>query len=398
VLTDDNPGGTNPQGDASAGSVEQSNSTSGYDSFLGPVFDTPEETETEPESSVSEEVTQQVAEPESEQTEEQPKESETEPASNDDFLAKLSPEEQAYYAKRYPTLYNAMGQPNQPADMRQAFIDRVNQDRKWAELQHSSPTEPTQKKDETPAAQQAVDPAKQREQYTASIDEVVTTSIHPQVAASLGKEVLASMGLDMSNPEDPEVKAVLDNAPKLGMTLAKGATDLMVSVLQNPSVFNTVVERVFPGFAQMYERTVYAEEWGNTQAYQDKDGNQPFKDLPAYGTREFKEAMQKAAEEIPNFDQLVFTDKSGKELPLRERAQKYYAMLAKIATGQRVKPAAVKEAIETGKKLANQTEQRRAAGKALGSGQGNKQFTPADDESPLARGARIARERDSSVF
>ena len=78
---------------------------------------------------------------------------------------------------------------------------------------------------------------------------------------------------------------------------------------------------------------------------------------------------------------MVFRDKTtGRVLPFREQTRARYAVLAKLMTGQRVNPAVVQEAVETGKQLERKVGEKRRAGQALGAGQSKGQFAQPESD------------------
>jgi hypothetical protein len=213
--------------------------------------DSPSETQTADEAEGTESV-----ESESEGDTEGTSETETE-SQPDEFLAGLTREELAYYAKRYPTLYKAYQDPNQPADLRQAFMDRVNQDHAYAELrdgQGEAEGEPTS--EEAPAA--VPDATEQRKQYYSQIDDIVSKQIDPQAVQELGTNMLEAMGVDLKS-QDPDVQAIVKNAPKLGAVLAKGAVDLFATTL--PGLLGSRLEVAMPGITEMYYENLRARTW-----------------------------------------------------------------------------------------------------------------------------------------
>jgi hypothetical protein len=302
-------------------------------------------------------------------------ESETETESQPDaFLAGLTREELAYYAKRYPTLYKAYQDPNQPADLRQAFMDRVNQDHAYAELrdgQGEAEGEPTSEK----ATETVPDATEQRKQYYSQIDTIVSKQIDQQVVNELGTNLLVAMGVDLKS-EDPDTQAVIKNAPQVGQVLAKGAVDLMATAL--PNFLMSHMEMVMPGISEMYYENLRARTWEGLRARSVKlpDGtpSQPYAKLPSMGTAQWDSAIDKVLKEMPELREMF------SELPPHQRFAKQYAIAAKLMSGQQVSPAVVAAAVDTGKKLARKQEVTRAAGRALGAGRSTQQLGQQSDE------------------
>ena len=78
--------------------------------------------------------------------------------------------------------------------------------------------------------------------------------------------------------------------------------------------------------------------------------------------------MREAADAIPGFDDMVFRDQAGRVLPEAQQAQMKYTLLARHLAGQRVSPAVVAQAVETGRRLAGRADNRRQAARATGAG------------------------------
>lgn len=283
----------------------------------------------------------------------------------DEFLSSLTAEEVAYYAKRYPTLYKAYQDPDQPADLRQAFVDRVNQDHAYAELRDGQDTdeegEPTA--DQTGKGLTPADPTEVRKQYYAQIDDIVAKQIDPQAVNELGSNLLQAMGVDLKSA-DPEVQAIVKNAPQVGKVLAKGAIDLLATVL--PGLLPSRLESAMPQITEMYYDNLRTRTWDQKRQTVVKlpDGTEtrPYAKLPAFGSAQWNTAIDKVLAEMPELREMF------DNLPPQQRFEKQYSIAMKLMTGQQVNPAMVAQAVNTGKKLARSTEVQRAAGKALGAG------------------------------
>jgi hypothetical protein len=360
--------------------TEGSHEESNYPSFLGnePEMDDPA-TES-PDPSAEESVEGEEAEAEAGEVEESTEGEQTEQA-EDAFLASLSPQDRAYYERRYPTLFNAYQDPNQPADLRQAFIDRVNQDREFQKLREQSRTEEAEDlEDNGDAADQ--DPDQQRTAYYQQVDAIVSEVIDPKVVEDLGVNLLKGFGVDIAS-KDPEVQALVKNAPEVGKTLARGAVDLTATILpallfrqdkDGIPYLGRLIENVFPGTLANFEKQQYADAWESV-----RNSNPAYKELPAYGTTDsaFGKLMADAAKQIPNFDKLEFRGTKA------EQAASKYQLLAKIATGQKVTPATVAQAVQTGKRQVAERSARVNAGRVLGSGQSSQKFEAPNEDRAM---------------
>lgn len=348
-----------------------------YSSFLGTDpndFDPAAEPSPEPEAEGEVEELESEAETEEAVEEEPTEESEpTEEPSMDEFLSSLSPEERARYAKRYPNAWKLGSDPNQPEDVRQLLRDKINTDHEYQTLREAQQVtedldEPTVEEvsEEPPTQTQVLTPVQQKEAYQANVKAFVQQNLDPQSIKDLGLQMMGAFGVDITS-KDPEVQAILANAPKVGETLATYLVDGSNTIL--PALLPGVIDAVFPGFRDMYDAALYARQWDSVRNAAGADGKPLYGELPDYGTREFKSALTKAAKAIPGFDRMVFTDeRTGRPLPVAQQAQMKYQMLAKAASGQRVNPVVVAKAVETGKQIAAKQQKSVAVGRAMGSG------------------------------
>lgn len=347
----------------------------------------PSETQNAEEESPEAESAESAEVEETEASEDEP----TEPTSSmDEYLATLTPEERAYYAKRYPTAWKLANDPNQADDVRALLRDKINGDfdiKKFRAAQEEEPTlEEDSEPEETAEAAQPTDQAEQRKQYYQQIDDIVAKQIDPQAVNEMGSQLLAAMGVDLQS-KDPEIQAIVKNAPKVGQVLSRGAIDLIATVL--PNLLATRMESAFPNFTRMYDRAVHGEVWQQIRETQVKgqDGqpSKPYEKLPAYGTPQFQAAIDKAIAEIPKLNRMTFVDDYGRPLPNHLQIAEKYKLVAKAMTGQQVNPAAIAQAVDTGKKLADKAKITRNAGRALGAGRSTQQIGQqnAEEDDPV---------------
>lgn len=323
----------------------------------------------------------EVAETEGAEGEESESEGEEQTEQANPFLASLSSEEHAYYAKRYPTLYKAAQDPNQPDDLRQAFTDRVNQDREFEKLRSRAGDEdegPTLDDESEESASQP-DQATQRVAYYKEVDAVVNTVLDKQAIEEMGMNLLKGFGVDTTS-KDPEVQALIKNAPTVGRELARGAVDIIATVL--PSMLNRtdeegvsylgrMIDSIFPGTLENFERQQYQSAWDQV-----RNSDPSYKDFPAYGKADsdFGKFVREQAAKIPNFDKIRFDGTKA------EQAAAKYALLAKVGSGQKATPAVVAQAVESGKRQAAEKTRRVVAGRAMGSGQSSQEFSSTKED------------------
>jgi hypothetical protein len=360
-------------------------------------------------------------EPEEEAQEEGQPETEAEeeaeqPPSVEERLKDLTQRESEQYAQRYPSAWRALQDPKTPEDLKHLLLDKIDGDheiqRRIAQEQALSEVEePTlEYEEEQPETPAQPDVAQQRQSYYDGIDNLVKTQFDQQAVSEVGNTLLRMFNVNVKALEDPNVtpedKAVLrglvDSVQREAPVLARFMADAVATTV--PHVLQPALEMMMPGFGQMYERQMYGSAYESVRQQTDERGRPLYPGLPAFpavkGTPEaqaFSEKMREAAEEIPGFDEMVFRDRSGRVLPQQQQAQMKYTLLARHISGQRVNPAVVAEAVETGRRLAGKADQRRNAARATGAGQataGSLGRGASEEEDPMmaALDAEIARQ------
>jgi hypothetical protein len=292
---------------------------------------------------------QEVAEP-LEQTEEQPLEQDEEVA--EDWLPsdqdKVFPDE--VYA-RYAQRYNLTPEQAQEPILRQLLHDKINSDIYIQQQREQAEQEPAEPEVAEPTRSE---PQLSREQYFQNLDRVIAERTDPEVAKSFHKDFLSVW----QRPEAEQPQAFTQMTSKYMLNLVQTyLPDLLQAQLSQQ------LNQVFPGFGEMHERSAMAMAWDRV-----RNSDAGFAQLPAYGTKEFSSTLREAAARIPGFDEMQFTDGQGRALPPQQNAERKYAMLAKMASGQNVDPALLQRAAASGARNARRAEVRRSAGN-LGSGQ-----------------------------
>jgi hypothetical protein len=194
-----------------------------------------------------------------------------------------------------------------------------------------------------------------------------------------------------------ETQAVLNLAQsngKLGSHLARNVVDLFMTI--GPSVLPGLIEQIYPGTQQRWEVGLASDGWQRLSDAVGKDQKPIYPNLPKFGSNDYKQLVLKAERQL-GFPQgglgaMVLRDGYGNTLPLD---QQYYAklrMVAKVASGQRLTPAVVQQAVQTGRKQAEQTAQTRAKGRALGAGKaGSSSGKPTGNEDIFGPGMAAYR-------
>lgn len=240
-------------------------------------------------------------------------------------------------------------------------------------------------------------PEQQVQKYEEFVSAIVTQVFDQNRVTALGRNLYSAFGVDLTtNPEDPDTKAAIANAPRVGKTLAVSLVDGVATALPhlllapNPvsgqPLMIAAMEHFMPGIYGMWERAMYQTQWDKVRSSKGKDGQLAFKNLPEFGTPEFQKALDRAVAQVPDFDAMVYRDTQGQVLPLPQQAELKYRLLAQIANGQQPKttPATAAAAFTAGKKAESDRAIRRDAGKAMGAGGGAPvQLDSTDQPDPL---------------
>lgn len=259
----------------------------------------------------------------------------------------------AKYAERYGLT------PQQATDpqLRLLLHDKINSDILIRQQEQVQPEEPEEEEAE-PTREQ---PQLTREQYFQSLDRMVQERTDPEVAKAFHADFLRAFGVS-----DAEIAKM---PPQQAMQFTQTASKYMLSLVNTfmgdmlQANLGQQLSQAFPGFGEMYERSAYAMAWDRV-----RNSDAQFQTLPAYGSKEFSQKLREAAAKIDGFEEMQFTDRSGRALPTMENAMRKYSMLARIASGGAVDPQMLQRAAAAGAKNARRADVRRSAGN-LGSGQ-----------------------------
>jgi hypothetical protein len=273
----------------------------------------------------------------------------------DDWLPgeqdKIFPDDQLLrYAQRYNRDENWLSDPLN----RQLLVDKLNSDI-FLRQQQSQETEQFEPE---PEYQQPEQQLPTREQYFAQIDRMIQERTDPQVAKEFHSGFLKAFGV----PDAEIAKMPAEQAQQFTQLMSRFGLNLVNTFIGDllQSQLTPQISQAFPGFQDMYEKSSYAMSWDQV-----RNSNPQFNELPAYGTKEFRQTIHEAADRFPELVQ-AFTGPDGK-IPT-DKAASAYSLLAKIATGQHVDPALLQKASAAGAKNARRADIRRSAGN-LGSGQ-----------------------------
>jgi hypothetical protein len=250
------------------------------------------------------------------------------------------------YCQRYGLDENILANPQ----LRQLVTDKINTD---IYLQQQQQAEQEVEPEAVEEPTQDV-PQLSREQHFQQLALAVQQRTDPEVAKAFHNEFLSIWKL----PENQQPMALAGVTSKYMLNLV---STFLPDMLQ--AQLSSQLNQVYPGFGDMHERSSMAMAWDRV-----RNSDPKFSELPAYGTKEFSSKLREAAGRIPGFDEMQFTNAQGQPLPPQQNAERKYAMLAKIASGQNVDPAMLQKAAAAGAKNARRADIRRSAGN-LGSGQ-----------------------------
>jgi hypothetical protein len=287
------------------------------------------------------------------------------------------------YAQRYQKDAQWLSDPLN----RQLLTDKLNTDiylrQQQEQQQYQQEPEEQQVEEPTPIPQPT------REQYFQNLSQVIAQRTDPQVAKEFHAEFLKSFGVDDAT--------IANMPPQQAMQFTQTASKYMLNLVNTfmPDILAAVlpqqVSQAFPGFGEMYERSSYAMAWDRV-----RNSNAQFSSLPAYGTKEFSQTLRQAAERIPGFDEMQFTDSKGKPLPMMENSMRKYSMLAQMASGQNVDPALLQRAANAMSQNTRRADVRRSAGN-LGSGQ-SKAASGASGASRFQTNQDLFDEQTMSIY
>lgn len=277
------------------------------------------------------------------------------------WIEDFTTEDVAKFKARYPSAFKRLSDPNTSRDDEFLIRDKMNDFLEIQRLrsQDSAEEEPTL--DDTQTAQTSAQPQaaeEQRKAYYEQIDNIVSTSISPQAVNQLGESITLAL-IRANDPtiaaDSPEVAAMLKNAgPAVGRELAKGAVDLVATIL--PNLLTSRLEMAMPGITEQYFNNVRAQSWESLRS------QAAYSDLPAMGTPEWGQAIDKVLTEMPELREMY------PNLNPQQRIQAQYKVAARLMTGQKLSPADAAQTAEAAKQKAVVQDQKRKAGKALGAG------------------------------
>lgn len=129
--------------------------------------------------------------------------------------------------------------------------------------------------------------------------------------------------------------------------------------------FAQMVEEFLPGLIETHRSATEHNSWAEVRS-----SNPNYRDLPDVDSPEFESLKEKIIAENPWIESMIWTDANGRSLsPHHPQAVRQAAsLLAKLASGERVTPEMMKQAVETGRQQALSHRRVVTASKALSAG------------------------------
>ncbi len=246
-----------------------------------------------------------------------------------------------------------------------------------------------------------------RAQHYEQVDAVVA-QIDQQATEELGRGLLGALGVNadpqhlqrlqaaLRNPQTtPEQRAeiqqtldLVQNAGKIGGTLARGAVDLIMTAV--PTLLPQMIEAAAPGLLDAYQGWQQVREVGqawNKLATAKGPNNQPlYSNLPTYQSKEYFDLVLKTERELGQPKGWI----GALNVPLDQKL----TMIARVASGLQARPAVsrqvVQRAVNAGRQQERTQQQRRAAGRAMGAGATSQRFEQDEPGDPIRDNLRKA--------
>jgi hypothetical protein len=275
----------------------------------------------------------------------------------------------AKYAKRYGYTEEELADPR----IQRILKDKINSDIEIAKF-HSQEEETEDEEEETVPEQKEptrIDPAAR--------ETLINNLVHQITDKATAVKFVGRLA-EADKIQDPEQRAVAVTEA-LTAGLANVLPDLVVAAIGGEGgwlqqQFQSFLENALPGIGQTHLQTSYASTIETLRT-----SNPAYASMPRFGTPEWNQAAEQAAEMMPGMESVVFTGKDGQALPRHQQFQKKAELMFRILTNQPGAVATAEKAIEKGKQIERETAQRKTNAK-LGAGQSkgmNRPSTGNDD-------------------
>lgn len=302
-------------------------------------------------------------------------------------------EYQKFAEARYPHLAKLLNDQSLPEPTReqvkQIIHDKLNGDIKIEQLQAGEEVE-----EEALEEEQELEPTQELapEEQQKAWDNALTTFVKKNTDPEVAKKFMVDLRA-VAEIKDPVQRDIAEVE-----VLSKGVANLVPAILDDylftpgpngASLMDQWIESKFPGFAQTHQENARSTAWEGIRTAPEFAAAK----LPAYGTPEWMQSVNKVAAMMPGFEKARFSNDPIQNFAAKARV--HAQLLAGTATQSTV--SATVKAVEKGKQLEKQATQRKALGN-LGAGQTkgviaqNGNVLPSDQ----ARKEAIARLREDS--
>lgn len=310
-----------------------------------------------------------------------------------DEQSKVFPDDiiQEYAQKRYPNLVPLLADPKMRDHVQQILHDKLNTDIYVEQLRKDGEQKTEEEETEQEPVQAQTLPTPTQEQLTKEIGTFVDRVTDPAIAQTYFKSLNEAVEL-ASGPKGDGGVAFMKVLSAGAVNLMRDAIPALLPASAIEAIIGDYMSKNYEGLDVSHVENSRVSAWESIRASDPKYAN-----LPAYGTPEWTAAHVNAAKMVPGIENAVFTDGRGNILPASQqftaKAQLAAKLIAGTATAQNVQAATA--AVETGKQLARESQQRKANGN-LGAGQTRGKITQTVQPQGIdaARKQAIARLRN----
>lgn len=301
---------------------------------------------------------------------------------------------QGYADKRYPKYAALLKEPSTPEPTREAvkqlMHDALNKDIYIDQLRKTG----EEVEEETLEEEQQLEPTQPLapEEAEKAWDKALTTFSDKVTDSKVAQKFMADLRA-VAEIKDPVQRDIAEVK-----VLTKGVANVVPAILDDylftpgqdgASLMDKYFESRFPGFAQNHQETSRSSAWEQVRSAPEFAAAK----LPAYGTPEWMQSVEKVAAMMPGFEKARFSNDPIQNFAAKARV--HAQLIAGTATQSTV--ASAVKAVEKGKQLERQAQQRKNLGN-LGAGQTKGKIAQTGNVLPSdqARKESIARLREDS--
>lgn len=254
------------------------------------------------------------------------------------------------------------------------YVRQLNERQQQEELEREQ--QQTQQVEQRPTPQQQPVPFTQ---WQSNAREFIKQNglLNPEVAKSFSQMFMGAFGLQEKDyPQGFNSEAFTEPFVLFGMNLINSLLPLYFqapSQNEGQNMFQYLTESNYQGLGDLASTSAYRSAWNSVRS--------SFPDLAklGYGSDEFSDMMERAEQAMPGLQWQKFADQNGRPLSAKANAERQYQIAARLVLGQKLSPELTREAVQTGQRLARQSQVRRQAGN-LGAGNSKQQFSQQTDD------------------